>query len=303
MKVVELSGGVGGARMARGLSAIPGVDLTVVVNIADDADNHGLRVSPDLDTVLYTLAGVEGPYGWGRAKDTFRFNEELARFDVDTTFQLGDLDLALKVYRTHAMNDGASLSEVMATACTAFGVSSTILPSSNDLVRTEVLIDEGWITFQDYFVSRRHRDTVRRLRYIGANQAEPAPGVVDAIEAAEHIVIAPSNPPLSIWPILALEGIRESVVRHPRVTAVSPLIGGKAVKGPAAEVMTSLGLAPGNVGVAEAYRGTANRLVIDSTDVDDVTQLGELDVMVTDTKIAEIESARRLAMEILGIDS
>ncbi|HEY7823425.1 MAG TPA: 2-phospho-L-lactate transferase CofD family protein, partial [Acidimicrobiia bacterium] len=230
MKVVELSGGVGGARMARGLAAVPGVDLTVIVNVGDDASNHGLHISPDLDTVTYTLAGVEGPRGWGRADDTFTLNDELGRFGVDNTFQLGDRDLALKLFRTNELANGARLSEVTGAIARAFDVRATILPATDNLLRTMVRTAAGWLTFQEYFVKRLHEDEVLDLRFDGAGDARPAPGVLEAIRDADMVMVGPSNPPLSIWPILAIEEVRSAVAAHPSVTAISPLIGGKTVK-------------------------------------------------------------------------
>lgn len=301
MKVVELSGGVGGARMARGLAGVPGVDLTVVVNVGDDASNHGLHISPDLDTVTYTLAGVEGPQGWGRADDTFTLNDELGRFGVDNTFQLGDRDLALKLFRTNALASGARLSEVTGAIARAFGVSPTVLPATDDPLRTMVRTTDGWLTFQEYFVNRRHEDEVVELRFEGADDARPAPGVVEAIRDADRLIIGPSNPPLSIWPMLAIDEVRAAVAAHPTVTAISPLIGGKTVKGPADRVMAGLGLPAGNRGVVAAYEGLLHRLVIDTSDRDDASSMGDIDVHVTPTLIKEPEAATRLATELVGL--
>lgn len=300
MTVVELSGGVGGARMARGLAALDELDLTVVVNVGDDAANHGLAISPDLDTVVYTLAGLEGPQGWGRLGDTFSLNDELARFGLDNGFKLGDRDLALKIYRTQALAGGASLSTVTDTVAASFGIEARIVPATDDHLRTMVRIADGWVTFQEYFVARRHRDEVLELRFDGADSARAAPGVVEAIAAADLVIIAPSNPPLSIWPILAIGEIREAVEAHPAVTAVSPLIGGKAVKGPADEVMAALGLRSGNPGVADAYSGLIDRLVIDSSDSDDVDSIEDIDIIVTDILIKEPAAGARLAAELVG---
>lgn len=284
--------------MARGLSAVDDIELTVVVNVGDDSDNHGLAVCPDLDTVIYTLAGVQGPHGWGRADETFVFNEEIARFGVDNTFLLGDRDLALKVFRTH-MLETAPLSEVTAAVCRAFGLATGVLPATDDRLRTRIRIDEGWISFQEYFVQRRHRDTVLELEFEGSESALPAPGFIEAVETAEVVVIAPSNPPLSIWPILSIPGVREAVAAHPDVVAVSPLIGGKTVKGPADVVMTSLGLPTGNDGVAAAYEGLIDRLVVDEADRDLLPGVPGLDVVVTQTLIPTREDGARLAREIL----
>lgn len=301
MKVVELSGGVGGARMARGLAAVPTIGLTVVVNVGDDDDIHGLHVSADLDTVIYTLAGVEGPDGWGRSADTFAFNDELARFGVDNRFRIGDLDLALNLFRTQALAAGKSLSAITSAIATSFDIGADVVPATDDPLRTEVKVERGeWISFQEYFVMRAHQDEVEELRYTGSEAAHPAPGVLDAIEAADLIVIAPSNPPLSIWPILAIDEIRQAITRHQRVVAVSPLFGGKALKGPAHRVMASLGLPPGNAGVMEAYAGVIDTLVVDTQDADDARQLDAVEVMVTNTRIKEVARARELAEEILA---
>ena len=300
MRVVQLSGGVGGARMARGLAALPEVELTVVVNVGDDAHNHGLRVSPDLDTVVYTLAGVEGSLGWGRAADTFALNDELGRFGVDNTFQLGDRDLALKLFRTNAMSRGAPLSEVTDRVARSFEIDARVVPATDDPTRTMVRLAEGWVGFQEYFVARRHRDDVLELRFDGADSARPAPGVLNSIARADRVIIGPSNPPLSIWPILAVEEIRLAIAAHPAVTAVSPLIGGKTVKGPADRVLVSLGLPPGNRGVAAAYDGLIDRLVIDRADRDDAASIDGIDVTATDTLITDRAAGTRLAAELVG---
>lgn len=272
----------------------------MIVNVGDDAANHGLAVSPDLDTVVYTLAGLEGLEGWGRAGDTFALNDELARFGVDNRFKLGDRDLALKLYRTQAIAGGATLSAVTQTVAHSFGIEAEIVPATNDPLHTMVRIPDGWVTFQEYFVARQHRDEVLELRFDGAESAKPAPGVIETIEGGDQIIIAPSNPPLSIWPILAIDEIRATIEAHPAVTAVSPLIGGTTVKGPADRVMTALGLSPGNQGVAEAYAGLIDRLVIDTSDRDDVPAIEDLEIIVTDTLIKEPAAAARLAVELVG---
>lgn len=294
MNIVELSGGVGGARLARGLMLHEDIDLTVVVNVGDDDEIHGLHVSPDLDTVVYTLAEVEGAQGWGRKGETFVTNDELARFGVDNRFALGDLDLALNLYRTARLRSGETLSEITADVAKAFDLSARVIPVTDDWLATEVLVDSGWISFQEYFVIRGHRDEVRELRFAGADQAVPAPGVITAIEEAEQVVIGPSNPPLSIWPILSVAPLRRALETHLNVTVVSPLIGGSTVKGPAARVMASLGLPAGNDGVIEAYRGLANRMIVHHDDADQGTIEG-VELVPADTLIKEPDSARRLA--------
>lgn len=275
------------------------VDLTVVVNVGDDELVHGLHVSPDIDTVIYTLAGMEGPEGWGRSGDTFRVNEELGRFGIDNRFRLGDLDLALNLYRTNRLATGVTLSVVTAEVARAFDLTARILPATDDQVRTMVETPDGLLAFQDYFVLRQTRDEVTGLRFEGAEEASPAPGVIEAIRSADLVVLAPSNPPLSIWPILAIPGVRAAVVDHPKVVAVSPLIGGKALKGPADRVMATLGLSPGNAGVVEAYEGLIDALVIDHTDA--AEQPTSVRVVVTDTRIKESAAAERLAGEIIRL--
>lgn len=302
MKVVELSGGVGGARMARGLAGVDDLDLTVVVNVGDDLPTHGLYVSPDLDTVVYTLAGIEGEQGWGRAGDSFTTNAELARFGLDNRFQLGDLDLALKIYRTHRLAQGDSLSMITDSVRASLGIRATVLPATDDPLRTVVVTaDDLTLSFQEYFVARGHRDHVRRLVFDGSDTAQPAPGVVAAIEAADTVVIGPSNPPLSIWPILAVDAISKAVRNHQSVIAVSPLIGGKTVRGPAAMVLADLGLGQGTPGVVASYRGLIDTLVVDSSDVAYVGNVDGVSVVAMDTLIPGQVEAERLARGILQL--
>jgi LPPG:FO 2-phospho-L-lactate transferase len=302
-KVTILSGGVGGARFARGFEGLPGVNTTVIVNVGDDATTHGLPVSPDLDTVLYTLAGLEGPQGWGRASDTFTANDELARFGIDNTFRLGDRDLALKIARLASFGGGESLSAFARRVAGRLGIRSTVLPATDDRVETEIRLGSGeWVPFQEYFVTRGHRDTVSEIRFQGDDLASPAPGVIDSIEAAEVLIIGPSNPPLSIWPILAIPGIRDSVTAHHRTLAVSPLIGGKAVKGPVVEVMAALGFPPGNTGVLAAYSGLIDKLFVDESDFDPATvAVDGVEIVPGRTLIVEPDAARDLASTMMGL--
>jgi LPPG:FO 2-phospho-L-lactate transferase len=301
MRVVELSGGVGGARLGRGLAAADGVELTVVVNVGDDLPTHGLHVAPDIDTVIYTLAGVEGEHGWGRAGDTFVTNTELARFGVDNRFRLGDLDLALKIYRTARLAAGDTLSAITDSVRSDFGIRASILPATDDILRTMVTISSGQtLTFQAYFVEREHRDHVLRLEFNGSEEAKPGPGVMESIEAADVVVVGPSNPPLSIWPILAVPGIEEAIRNHPRVVAVSPLIGGVAVKGPAATVMADLGLGSGTGAVIAAYRGLIDTLVVNDGDRQD-QGIDGANVVEMDTLIPDLPAAARLARAILDL--
>jgi LPPG:FO 2-phospho-L-lactate transferase len=299
MRVAMLAGGVGGARLATGFDGLDHIDLTVIVNVGDDQETHGLYVSPDLDTVTYTLAGISGPEGWGRADDTFHFNETLGSFGLDNTFRLGDRDLALKIFRTQALRVGQTLSEVTGAVCRTFGIRANIYPATDDRLRTAVRLADGWVTFQEYFVNRGHADDVLDLEYRGASKSAPAPGVVTVLREADLVVIAPSNPPLSVGPILAIPGISDAVRDHENVVAVSPLIGGNALRGPADRVMAALGYPPGNVGVVEAYRGLIRRLVIDQSDQADMASLDPVEVQLAETVIAEREAAIRLAEEII----
>ncbi|NQV07251.1 2-phospho-L-lactate transferase [bacterium] len=300
--LVLLSGGVGGARLAQGLEDIPGVAITVIANVGDDEEMYGVHVSADLDTVLYTLAGRQGPHGWGMAGDTFRVMDHLADLGVDTSFRLGDTDLATCLRRTMALEGGASLSEITAEITAAFGIRSRLLPATDDRLRTRVQTPDGeWLAFQDYFVLRKHKDRVMDLEYQGGETALPAPGVIEAIESASAVLLAPSNPPLSVWPILAVHGIRDAIAAHDRVVAVSPLFAGRALKGPAAEVMDSLGLPPGTAGILEAYEGLLTDLVIDIGDAADVALHGDGSVSLhaADTRIADRAASRRFAQMLI----
>ena len=308
-RVALLSGGVGGARLARGFEHLEDVESTVVVNVGDDDTFYGWSVSPDVDTVLYTLAGLEGPHGWGRAGDTSVLMDHLAGLGVDTRFRIGDADAALNLYRTMRLRDGDPLHAVTSDLAAMMGVRSTVIPATDDRLRTEVRTGPGhWMSFQEYFVLRGHRDDVAEVRFAGEATARPAPGVLEAIADADAVVIAPSNPPLSVWPILAVRGIATVVRDARRVMAVSPLFGGRALKGPADRVLTSLGFPPGNAGVVAAYPGLIGDLFIDSTDQADVPALtgSGLSVHAGSTRIAEVEQAIGLArrmMTLLGAAS
>ncbi len=296
-RVVILAGGVGGARLARGFEPLSSVETTVVVNVGDDDTIHGLRISPDLDTVVYTLANLEGPEGWGRSNETWGVNEELARYGLDNSFRLGDRDLALNIYRTMRISEGASLSEITREISKSLGLASRVLPASNDRIRTMVDAD-GWMDFQTYFVRRGHRDRVTQVRFDGIGDATPGPGVIDAIANADAIVVAPSNPILSIAPILEVPGIRPAVESIPTRIGVSPLIGGAAVKGPAAALLESLGHPPGNQGVVSAYQGLLTELAIHHSDSGEALvgpRVRPTDIMITDR-----QGSRRLAEEIIS---
>ncbi|MDH3730173.1 MAG: 2-phospho-L-lactate transferase [Acidimicrobiia bacterium] len=289
-RITLLSGGVGGARLARGL-AVTCEQLTVIVNVGDDERIYGLHVAADIDTVTNTLAGIEGPAGWGVRDDTFTVMDALAAAGIDTTFRLGDRDLAACMARTLALDGGAALSDVTTATAKRLGISASILPATDDELRTKVKTADGeWLSFQEYFVMRRHQDEVAAIRFEGTPL--PAPGVLEAIAEADLVVVGPSNPVLSIWPILAVPGIREAVARHD-VVAVSPLIGGEAVKGPAASVLRSLGYPSGSAGVAAAYGDLVTTLVVDASDASD--RIDGVEIKATDTRIATLEASVRLA--------
>jgi LPPG:FO 2-phospho-L-lactate transferase len=289
--------------MARGLAQVLGPDeLTVIVNVGDDDVIHGVHVSADLDTVVYTLAGIEGPHGWGIADDTFETMVRLAELGEDTTFRLGDRDLTTCLARSIALGRGEPLSEITTRIRTSLGVTHTVLPATDDPLRTRLFtVDGEWLAFQEYFVIRRHRDEIVKLEYEGAATAAPSPGVLGAITGADAVIIAPSNPPLSIHPILAVPGIREAVAEANRVTAVSPLFGGRALKGPADRVMASLGLPPGTAGVLTAYDGLIDTLVVDDDDAGDVALTDEVAIVPTNTRIAEPDAAGRFATWLLDL--
>ncbi len=302
-RVVVLSGGVGGARLARGFNQVlPPERLTVVVNVGDDEEMYGVHVSPDIDTVLYTLAGVEGPHGWGLADDTYDEMELLGKARVDTRFRMGDRDIANSRRRKDALRNGIALSTFTGEQAAELGVAAGVLPATDDRLRTRVETPAGWLDFQEYFVLRRHEDEVVGLDFDGAANAKPAPGVEEALADADLVVIAPSNPPLSIWPILAVPAIREAVAAARRVVAVSPLFGGHPVKGPADRVMASLGLPPGNAGVIAAYDGLVTDLVVDARDsADTALATDDLAVHAFNTLIVVPAAAAWLAERLVGL--
>ena len=265
--VVVLCGGVGAARFLEGVVRVVDAEaVTAIVNVADDAKFHSLHVSPDIDTVLYTLAGIVDPaQGWGVRDDTHTLQATLAQLGRDTWFQLGDRDLATHIHRTALLRDGVSLTEITARLARSLGVRARILPSSDQRQATMVRTDDGWLGFQDYFVRRRQQDTVREVRFDGAGV--PAPGVIEAITGASVVLVAPSNPIVSIGPILALDGVRSALSRTPAaVVAISPIVGGEALKGPAAAMLASLGHEVSPVGVARMYADFLDVMVLDERD-------------------------------------
>ena len=269
MRVALLSGGTGGAKLAHGFQqVVPGGSLDVIVNVGDDLELFGLHVSPDLDSVLYTLAGlVDRDRGWGVAGDTDRALTMLERYGEETWFWLGDADLGTLVRRTAQLRRGASLTRVTADMAAALGVPSRILPATDGRLRTRILTDDGDLEFQRYFVERGQRDEVRGISFEGAASAPPTDEVLDAVSRADLVVIGPSNPLVSIEPILAMPGMREALAAAPgRRMGVSPIVAGKALKGPTDRMMSSLGHEVSAVGVARLYAGLVQEWVLDESD-------------------------------------
>lgn len=302
LSAVALAGGVGGAKLADGLAMVQRPqDLTVIVNTADDFTHLGLRISPDLDTVLYTLAGVANPdSGWGREGESWTAMETLGELGGPTWFNLGDKDLGIHLYRAGRLAEGAALHEITAELGEAFGVETTILPMSDDPVHTIVATEEGQFPFQEYFVALKWRPTVTGFRFEGAVDAAPAPGVLDAIDSADVVVICPSNPWVSIDPILAVPGLR-GALRDKLVIAVSPLIGGEALKGPAAKMYSDLGMGPSVMAVAHHYDDFLTALFIDQQDSGHVNQIRALGIepVVSEIIMRDQDDRRRLAQEVV----
>ncbi|QDC23417.1 2-phospho-L-lactate transferase [Georgenia yuyongxinii] len=301
-RVTVLSGGGGGAKLAHGLARAI-ADLTVVVNTADDAVVYGLSVSPDLDTVMYTLAGLANrETGWGVGGDTFTTLDAMTRLGEDTWFRIGDQDLATNVVRTTRLRAGAQLSEVTGQLAAALGVRASLLPMTDDWVATVVDTDVGRLGFQEYFVGRRHQDEVRGIVLDGVEEARPAPGVLEALAAADVVVVGPSNPFVSIGPILAVPGVRDALAgTSARRVGVSPIVGGRALKGPAAAMLTALGHETSALGVARLYAGLLDLYVIDEQDrhlAPEIEALG-LPVAVLATVMDDPDDRERLARELL----
>jgi LPPG:FO 2-phospho-L-lactate transferase len=315
MKVVALAGGIGAGKFLRGLQrVVPGRDLTVVVNVADDIVVHGLHVSPDPDSVTYWLGDAfDRERGWGRRGETFRASGELAAFDPDRAwFGLGDLDLGTHLYRTGLLADGVPLSTVTERVATRFGVGARLVPASDDPIATRIeCLDHGTgdpidLHFQEYWVRRRATDEVKGVRYAGADAARPAPGVLEAIDQADVVVVCPSNPVVSIGPILAIPGVREAVAaRRDRATGVSGIVGGAPVAGMADKLMPAVGIDVSAAGVAAHYRGLLAAWLVDDADAAaraEVEALGircrATDTIMTDDDRAE--AVARAALELLA---
>ena len=302
--IAALAGGVGGAKLAQGLQlALPPGELTVVVNTADDFDPWGLRVCPDLDTVMYTLAGVANPEtGWGLADESFAFLEALSGYGEDAWFKLGDRDLATHVLRTQKLRQGETLTGATESLARALGVPGRILPMCDEKVSTMLKTPAGLLEFQEYFVRRRQRDEVLGVDLVGVEDARPTGAVLEAVSGADVIVFCPSNPVVSLGPILSVPGMRDALAAAtaPKV-AVSPIVGGKALKGPADRMLSSLGHEVSSAGVAALYEGLLDGMVVDRADGGQRGKIEELGmrVLATDAVMHDPPDRARLAREVL----
>jgi LPPG:FO 2-phospho-L-lactate transferase len=301
--IIALSGGVGGAKLALGLSRVmPPEKLIVVVNTGDDFEHLGLSISPDIDTVAYTLAGVANrEVGWGRHDDTWSFMETMEALGGETWFRLGDRDVALHVERTRRLSAGESLSSVTADFCRRLGIRSRVVPMSDDPVRTRLRTGEGWLDFQEYFVRRRCEPVVHELLFQGAGAARAHPAFLAALTdpSLQAIVICPSNPFISVEPILAIPGVRQAMIDSPApIIAVSPIIAGQAVKGPTAKMMKELGLDPSAGTVAHRYHDLLDGYVIDHADMSEVVSI-DARVTLAQTMMRTLEDREALARTVL----
>jgi LPPG:FO 2-phospho-L-lactate transferase len=309
--VAVLCGGVGAARLLTGMvRAVPPAEVTAIVNVADDMVLHGLAISPDLDTVVYTVAGAIDPErGWGLRDESWQAMATLERYGGATWFGLGDRDLGTHLYRTQRLAEGAPLSAVTAEIARAWGLELTVVPVTDDPLRTRLTLADTdgspgeEVAFQDYFVARRHAVPVAAVRVAGAEAATPAPGVLDALATADTVVVAPSNPIVSIGPVLAVPGVREAVTaRRDDVVAISPLVGGRALKGPADRLLRELGHDDSVAGIARLYAPFAGTLVIDTVDAEhaDAVRAAGLRCVVTDTIMRDPGAASALCEVALG---
>jgi len=303
MKIVALSGGVGGAKLADGLAKnLQPEDFFVIVNTGDDFDHLGLRICPDLDTVCYSLAGLSNPdTGWGRSGDTWNCLSEIRKLDGPDWFRLGDSDIGTHLVRTFRLARGEPLSAVVSSFCDLWGIQVEVLPMTNERVLTRVLTQDGaQLDFQEYFVHLQCQPVIKGVIFDGADFARPAPGVLMAIEKADFVIICPSNPWVSVDPILAIPGIRETITKK-KVVAVSPIIGGKTIKGPAAKMYQEFGITPSSLAVARHYAGIIYGFVFDIVDRDlkpDIERLVNKTYM-TNTIMLDDNSRKKLAKEIL----
>ena len=304
MSVLALSGGIGGAKLALGLyRVLPPETLTVIANTGDDFEHLGLSISPDIDTLLYTLGGIDNPeFGWGRRNETWTFMAALKSLGGETWFKLGDGDLATHIERTRRLTAGESLTQITDDFRRRLAISARLLPMSDDRVRTRLRTEEGWLDFQDYFVRLHSEPVVREIVYAGASEARANPDFLAALlnDDLELVVVCPSNPFLSVDPMLSLPGVRDALRRcRAPVAAVSPIIGGKAVKGPTAKIMAELGLPIGAAAIARHYVDILDLFVADEADADIVAEL-EIPVILTRTLMVTLEDRDALARGVLA---
>ena len=302
--IVALAGGVGAARFLTGLTKlIPQDQLTVIANTGDDIELFGLHISPDIDIVTYTLAGiVDEEKGWGIRGDTFYCLEMLRKQGNPTWFNLGDRDLATHIHRTQRLKQGATLTQITSEISMALGLKTKILPMSNDRFETHIRTSDGLIHFEEYFVKRQFRDEVLGVEFVGASTAKPSPGVIESILEAERVIICPSNPVVSIGTILAIEGIRDALRRtNARVIGVSPIVGGAPIKGPADKMLRYLGLEVSAYSVAKLYADFLDVFLIDITDSEQLNQIGALciEVKAANTVMKSMDDKVRLAQAVL----
>lgn len=302
--ITALCGGVGGSKLLLGLyRVLPPDSLTAIVNTADDLTVWGLNVSPDMDTVMYTLSGLASRgSGWGIDGDTFRVLGAMRTYGMPDWFQIGDTDLATHLYRTARLREGAALSVVANEMARALDIHAQLLPMTDDQVTTRLKTGATWLEFQEYFVHRGHRDPIEAVRYDGMDRAQPAPGVLEGIAAASAVILVNSNPVLSILPILAVPGARSALQAKGTVVAVSPIIGNDAVAGPAGRLMSVMGLPPTVEGVAGAYRDVIQGIVIDRQDAGRAAAIEAMGIRVlcTDTIMRTLDDRERLARETLA---
>lgn len=303
--ITVLAGGVGASRFLQGLYQVEDpASISVISNTGDDVEMFGLHVSPDTDIVLYALAGAVNPEtGWGLTGDTFAVVDQLQRFGYERWFNLGDRDLAMAIHRTRLLHEGVPMHEIVAGLARAWELGCTVLPMTNEPVRTMITGPEGELAFQEYMVRLRTELDVRSIRFAGIEQAKPAPGVIDALSGAEAVILAPSNPFVSIGPILAVAGVRDALEQTKAVrVAISPIIAGQVVKGPAAKMMTTLGYEVSALGVAKIYDGLVDLFVLDEQDralAPRVEALG-MRVLVTDTMMTSMERKAELARDVVA---
>jgi len=307
LRIVALAGGVGGAKLAHGLAQVlPPKDLTIIVNTGDDFEHYGLYICPDLDTVCYTLAGLANTAtGWGRVNETWHVIENASKLGGPDWFRLGDQDLGTHLERTRRLNDGQTLTQITKGFCETWGIKHAVLPMSDQPVRTIVETDEGELAFQEYFVHRRCEPRVKGFRFEGVEQAEPAVGAREALQSADVVIICPSNPWVSIDPILKVISLPSSIIQRKEektVVAVSPIIDGQTVKGPAAKMYRELGIEPSALAVANHYRGVATGFVLDKIDEQLEGAIMSLDMrtLVTNTLMNSLDKRSQLAKDMLN---